>query len=523
MQCQRTIARFGLLDNNLQAKAMSRLLTRLKPINLLSKRVVLPALIVLNCSKVFAGVLYVDVNSTNSIPPFTNWATAASAIQDGVDVAVTGDTILVTNGIYSTGGRQFGTFDVTNRVAVTNGINIQSVNGPSVTFIRGYQVPMGVSLTNAIRCVYLASNAVLSGFTLTNGSAGFGNYINGGGAVCVRAGGKSPGGVISNCVFVGNFAAGAGGGSEGGNLFNCVFVRNFGEGGGAASDANLVNCTITNNLAGWAAGTLDCAATNCLFAFNHATNYGGASGFSTLVNCTITANSLQTGLGGSGGGSYHDVVNNSIIYGNIAPNGPNISSSALSYCCTALAASGPGNFTNAPVFVNAIAGDFHLQFNSPCINAGRNSYIANVTDLDGNPRISGGTVDVGAYEFQNPASIIAYYWLQNLGLPTDGSADFADPDHDGQSTWSEWRSGTDPTSALSALRLTTPSADPSGVTVTWQSVGGISYYIQRAANLSDNPAFISIQSNVVGQAGSTSYKDTTATGNGPYYYRVGVQ
>ncbi|HEX3358652.1 MAG TPA: choice-of-anchor Q domain-containing protein, partial [Tepidisphaeraceae bacterium] len=421
------------------------------------------------------------------------------------------------------GGKQLGIFDVTNRVAITNGITLQSVNGASVTFIRGYQVPNGVSLTNAIRCVYLASNAVLSGFTLTNGSAGFGNYVNGGGAVCVRGSGKSPGGVISNCVFLGNFAAGAGGGTEGGNLFNCALVGNFGQGGGAASDANLVNCTITNNLAGWAAGTLGCSATNCLFAFNHATNYGGASGFSTLVNCTIVANSLHTGLGGNGGGSYHDVAYNSIIYGNIAPNGPNISSSVLGYCCTALPVSGTGNFTNAPVFINAVAGDFHMQSNSPCINAGRNAYATLPSDLDGNARISGATVDVGAYEFQNPASVIAYYWLQNFGLPTDGSADFADPDQDGQNTWSEWRSGTVPTNALSALKAATPSRDSSGITITWQSVSGMTYYIQRATNLAANPAFIPIHSNIVGQAGTTSYKDTGATEGGPYFYRVGVQ
>jgi hypothetical protein len=470
-----------------------------------------------------AAVLYVDVDSANPIPPYTNWATAATAIQDAVNLADTGDTVLVTNGVYSTGGRQLFTFDITNRVAVTNGATVQSVNGPSVTFIRGYQVSNFANITNAIRCVYLASNAVLSGFTLTNGSAGSGNNVNGGGAVCARGSGKSPGGVISNCVFVGNFAAGAGGGTAGGNLFGCLLVGNYGQGGGAAWDASLVNCTVTNNTAGWAGATLDCSATNCLFAFNHATNYGGASGFSTLLNCTIVSNSLQPGLGGNGGGSYHDVVLNSIVYGNTAPNGPNYSGSSMAYCCTSPLLTGAGNFTNPPLFINPSAGDFRMQSNSPCINAGRNTYITIPTDLAGNPRISGGTVDLGACEFQNPDSIIAYYWLQNLGLPTDGSADFADPDRDGVTTWSEWRSGTDPTNALSVLRAATPAADPSGITVTWLSVSGITYYLQRATNLSANPAFLSIQSNIVGQAGTTSYKDASATGSGPYFYRIGVQ
>src|SRR5215470_15935954 len=57
---------------------------------------------------------------------------------------------------------------------------------------------------------------------------------------------------------------------------------------------------------------------------------------------------------------------------------------------------GIGNFTNKPLFG---FGSLRLQAGSPCINAGNNAYVTSSTDLDGNPRISGGTVDVGAYEF----------------------------------------------------------------------------------------------------------------------------
>jgi hypothetical protein len=52
-----------------------------------------------------AAVLYVDANSTNPTPPFTNWLTAATSIQDAVDTTLVGDFIWVTNGIYQTGGR----------------------------------------------------------------------------------------------------------------------------------------------------------------------------------------------------------------------------------------------------------------------------------------------------------------------------------------------------------------------------------------------------------------------------------
>jgi hypothetical protein len=47
-----------------------------------------------------------------------------------------------------------------------------------------------------------------------------------------------------------------------------------------------------------------------------------------------------------------------------------------------------------------IDGDYHLLPDSPCIDAGDPNYVAapNETDLDGNPRVIGGRIDMGAYE-----------------------------------------------------------------------------------------------------------------------------
>ena len=167
-------------------------------------------------------------------------------------------------------------------------------------------------------------------------------------------------------------------------------------------------------------------------------------------------------------------------------------------------------------------GNLRLQSNSPCINAGLNASAPGPTDLDGRPRVVGGTVDIGAYEFQPGASGAFIGWLQQYGLPTNGSADLADTDGDGMNNWQEWRAGTDPTNALSALRVMNVTNAPTGFSVTWQSVSTRSYWVERSTNLAA-PSFTTLTNNLPGQPGSTTFVDLGTTSAGPSFYRVGVQ
>jgi hypothetical protein len=424
---------------------------------------------------------YVNVSNATPVSPFTNWTTAATNIQDAVDASTNGDLVLVTNGIYQTGGRELNNTPPTNRVTVTKTITLMSANGPSVTVIKGYQMPgSNPNGASAIRCVYLTNGAVLAGFTLTNGASysnpAGGLYNLGGAVFCQSTNNMLPvsTAVVSNCMIIGNSSA-FDQVAYGGRLDNCVLAFNSG-------------------------GAYDCILNNCAVVSNSASFLGGGIHFCTASNC--------------------------IVYYNTAPSNPNSWGSTFAYCCTTpLPASGVGNITNEPAFVNLAGGDFHLQSNSPCINAGNNSSVTYSNDLDGNPRIVGGTVDIGAYEYQTPTSILSYAWAQQYGLPTDGSADFIDSDGDGMNNWQEWIAGTDPTNPLSVLKMLAPAStkNPSGLVVSWQSVINRTYYLQRGGDLSAQPVFSTIQSNIIGQAVITSYTDTTATNGGPYFYRAGVQ
>ena len=121
-------------------------------------------LLIFAAMQISAVERYVNAASSTPISPYTSWSTAATAIQDAVDVSSVGDEIFVTNGIYNTGGKHATNLFLNNRVCVEIDITIKSVNGPESTVIVG----AGPLSSNAVRGVWL-SRGTLSGFTVSNG------------------------------------------------------------------------------------------------------------------------------------------------------------------------------------------------------------------------------------------------------------------------------------------------------------------------------------------------------------------
>ncbi|HEX3000014.1 MAG TPA: choice-of-anchor Q domain-containing protein, partial [Armatimonadota bacterium] len=258
---------------------------------------------------------------------------------------------------------------------------------------------------------------------------------------------------FTDCTFTGNSAQGVGGGMcnsfTSPTLTHCTFIANSATRGGgeynAESDSKLLNCLFNGNSAcegggGMANNNSNPYLTNCTFSGNQATSianqatYGGAmrntSSRPTLTNCTFTRNlaayggAMYTAITDWDYNSYHLELTNCILWGNTGKqivNGRNCGT-GLSNCLVQGGWEGAGNLDADPQFVcnphpgpdgqwgtaDDDYGDLRLRSTSPAINAGKNTPRLSTTDLAGNPRCIGGTVDMGAYETPDLPVTVAF-------------------------------------------------------------------------------------------------------------------
>jgi hypothetical protein len=291
----------------------------------------------------------VDNTGSNPVSPYTSWDTAATNIQDAIDAAAAGEFVLVTNGVYSAGGKVI-SGDLTNRVAIDKALIVFSVNGYTSTVIEGQWDSTSTNGPGAVRCAWLTDGATLFGFTLRNGATRGGNFISqalqyGGGALL------SSNALLSNCVLTNNSARYGGGGVAFGTVNNCFVSNNSAMHGGGAYSSHLNNCTVRQNYyvsgGNGGGGVESCVSRNCVVSENYdspfnvnVANYPSFTIFEIFTNC----------------------------------------------CTSPLPSRGTNNMTNAPLFLN-FPGGFGLSPASPCRGAG-NPLFTTGYDLDGEPYLN---------------------------------------------------------------------------------------------------------------------------------------
>jgi len=103
---------------------------------------------------------------------------------------------------------------------------------------------------------------------------------------------------------------------------------------------------------------------------------------------------------------------------------------------------------------------------------------------------------------------------------TPESAAGADPDGDGFSNLQEYLAGTVPIDGASVLRIRTVSFQAGDAVVTFDSVSGKSYALERTTALGATPAWSLVQDNISGTGAAVSIVDPGAAGQPARFYRV---
>jgi len=345
-----------------------------------------------------------------------------STIKAAVNACSSFDTVIVAPGIYQgSGNRDINFNGKTITLQSTNPTDPQTVSTTVIDcegYARGFVFQMAEN-----------GGSTIAGFTVTNG-----NGLTGGAIYCSNN--SSP--LITNCVFINNSA-----------LF-----------GGAIACTNtntspkITNCTIKENSALVGGGAIYCNGAspniaNSLIIENSAQKgaavYTDNAGKPVIENCTISQNTAAS----SAGGIYcyqssNLTARNTIVWANTAPSAAEIqvansglaTTVQLYYCdvrnpgqniicapgCSVIW--GPGNIDNDPNFVApGPPYDYHLLKNSPCVDAGDPGFIPapGETDIDGDPRIAGTKVDIGADEVIPAISVDIEITPRTLNLQCNGN------------------------------------------------------------------------------------------------------
>ena len=279
-----------------------------------------------------------------------------SSIQSAIDASTDGDTILVAEGTY-----------YVNDLNINKDISLIGENRES-TIIDG-------SGSNRIMTIDSpgADTLRISNFTIQNGHA----LSNSGGVIDFSNGNE-----ISLTIFK-NLVIQNSGGGTGNTLFRGV----------SHEKTFYKDCIVRNNSSENYAGIGNSTVIKSVLYGNSGWNNTGVLVGCNSINCTVYSNaggymSNPWTVGGMSGG----IATNCIFWNNAGNGGQQIySAESVNYSTVQGGHVGEGNISDDPIFVDAEAGDFALQENSPCIDTGHPD--SGYNDPDGTRN------DMGAFYF----------------------------------------------------------------------------------------------------------------------------
>ncbi|MBR4787502.1 MAG: fibronectin type III domain-containing protein [Bacteroidales bacterium] len=287
-----------------------------------------------------------------------------------------------------------------------------------------------------MECLFVRDSieTVIDGFTFQNGVSTNGGALYLYEKVYVR-----------NCKFSDNLAGRGGAVAyagvqhqfEGYDFQNCEFVGNrsttYGGAVNGYASLDFADCLFANNQSDSYVGAVNIARnfTNCLIANNKATYYSGGlyDIRGVLLNCDVVGNTISsTGVAGISAPSTSSfTLINSVVWGNKMGD----ESSNLPAGIVAVRSAIEGGYDGGeeiialendnfgtqdgkhyPFFVAPEYGDYRLRAGSALIDAGSNSYVRGTSDLAGESRLYGDSIDMGCYEYHGetycaaPCSIV---------------------------------------------------------------------------------------------------------------------
>ncbi|MEO8616839.1 MAG: LamG-like jellyroll fold domain-containing protein [Luteolibacter sp.] len=136
---------------------------------------------------------------------------------------------------------------------------------------------------------------------------------------------------------------------------------------------------------------------------------------------------------------------------------------------------------------------------------------------------AGGSSGDSNQAFATPLSALQAWRLATFGMiaNTGNAADSADPDGDGWTNQQEYISGTDPNNFFSLLKITTLGPSGNDMQVSFSSVSGRIYRVERSDTLQVG-SWMTVQQYIAGTGGLVQILDTSSAGNMRRFYRIAV-